>query len=353
MAAQGELYSNKEGPSVKVDVLVQNPENPEVELREPLSLNNHLHPKSESKRPTKEVLLMLLEKQTVSSVVFNEIESLVLTKSNFRVISYINFKPHLATFAEIRALLLRTLNKTNSFMQLKSFPPYYRSLTGSMKMIQNSKNQAISLQLQDLYYEINLVMKNFDMIKEHFFQITWHTLPSLKPTHPIPVPNSEESIHDRSKRSIVSSIFKFIFGGEDNSESINILKQNVAMLMANDDLQEKCLNEILKAQQLNAGEIKINRDLLRQMTKDLAQINVTLEKITFHTNILFTLAKFQVSISQLRHRVNVIRDAIFGLQMNLDILYHHFSAMVNNKLSPEMISPRNLLKILSNIQDDI
>ena len=89
------------------------------------------------------------------------------------------------------------------------------------------------------------------------------------------------------------------------------------------------------------------------MTKDLAQINVTLEEITFHTNILFTLAKFQVSISELRHRVNVIRDAIFGLQMNLDILYHHFSAMVNNKLSPEMISPRNLLKILSNIQDDI
>ena len=239
-------------------------------------------------------------------------------------------------------------------MQLKSFPPYYRSLTGSMKTIQDSKNQAISMQLQDLYYEINLVMKNFDMIKERFFQITGHTLPALKPTHPIPIPNSDESIHDRSKRSIVSSIFKFIFGRDDKfSESINILKQNVATLMANDDLQEKRLNKILKAQQLNVGEIKINQDLLRQMTKDLAQINVTLEEITFHMNILFTLAKFQVSISQLRHRVNVIRDAIFGLQMNLDILYHHFLAMVNNKLSPEMISPRNLLKILSNIQDDI
>ena len=123
--------------------------------------------------------------------------------------------------------------------------------------------------------------------------------------------------------------------------------------MTNDDLQEKRLKEILKAQQLNAGEIKINRDLLRQMTKDLTQINVTLDEITFHTNILFTLAKFQVSISQLRHRVNVIRDAIFGLQMNLDILYHHFSAMVNSKLSPEMISPRNLLTILSSVQDDI
>ena len=79
------------------------------------------------------------------------------------------------------------------------------------------------------------------------------------------------------------------------------------------------LKDILKSQQLNAGKIKINWDLLCQMTKDLAQVNVTLGEITFNTNILFTLAKFQVSISQLRHRVNVIRDAIFGFQVNLDI----------------------------------
>ena len=66
------------------------------------------------------------------------------------------------------------------------------------------------------------------------------------------------------------------------------------------------------------------------MTKELAQVNVTLMQIMFDTEILFTLANFQVSISQLRHRVNIIRDALFGLQINLDILYHHFSAMVDS-----------------------
>ena len=60
----------------------------------------------------------------------------------------------------------------------------------------------------------------------------------------------------------MSSIFKFLFGGEDNSEAINMLKPNVATLMANDELQEKCLKDILKSQQINAGEIKINYDLL-------------------------------------------------------------------------------------------
>ena len=89
------------------------------------------------------------------------------------------------------------------------------------------------------------------------------------------------------------------------------------------------------------------------MTKELAQVNVTLTQITFDTEILFTLANFQVSISQLRHRVNIIRDTLFGLQINLDILYHHFSVMVDSKLTPEMISPVHLLTILKEVKEDI
>ena len=68
---------------------------------------------------------------------------------------------------------------------------------------------------------------------------------------------------------MASSIFKFLFGGEDNSEAIYVLKQNVATLMANDELHEKHLKDILKSQQINVGEIKINCDLLRQV-KDSA-----------------------------------------------------------------------------------
>ena len=114
-----------------------------------------------------------------------------------------------------------------------------------------------------------------------------------------------------------------------------MLKQNIATLMANEELQETQLKDIIKSQQLNMAEIKLNRDLLCQMTQELAQVNVILSEITFYTNTLFTLANFQVSVSQLRHRVNIIRDALTGLQINLDILYHHFSALVDSKLTPE------------------
>ena len=39
--------------------------------------------------------------------------------------------------------------------------------------------------------------------------------------------------------------------------------------------------------------------------------------------------------------------------MNLDILYHYFSAMIDNKLTPEMISPKNLFRILQEVKEEI
>ena len=341
-------------PQVKINMVV------EKQTSAPINVNPHLLQESPGKDPglhKKTSPTEFLEDQSISSVIFNEIESLVLTKSSFRIISYISFKPHLTTFLHISKLLQQTLEKTESFLHAKSFPPYQRTLTGEPKFIQNLKDESIRIQLNELTYEINLVKKNFDSIKTRFSQITGHEL-DLNDTGKIDTligsqPKQNKSRFKRVKRSVISSVFKFLFGGDDDSETIKMLKQNIATLMANDQLQESRLKEILKSQQLNSADIKINRNLIRQMTKDLAQVNVTLTEITQHTEILFTLASFQVSISQLRHRINIIRDALFGLQINLDILYHHFSAMVNNKLSPEMIPPAQLLTILMEVKEDI
>ena len=250
------------------------------------------------------------------------------------------------------------MNQINTYMQTKSFPPYYRQLPGEAQLVQERKDEWIQVQLQELSYELHLVMRNFELIKERFLEITGQ-MPTFSdnlykqepPTNT--VAPTILTIPTRLKRSVASSIFKFLFGGEDNLEVINVLKQNVATLMANDELHEKHLKDILKSQQINVGEIKINRNLLRQVNKELAQINVTLNEITFNTQMLFSLASFQVSASQLRHRVSIIRDALFGLQMNLDILYHHYSPMVDNKLTPEMILPKNLYDILQDVQNEI
>ena len=328
--------------------------------KETLSLKNHLQSNSETKHPIGDdrTPAHFLEDQASSSVIFNEIQSLVLTKSSYRVISYISFEQHIKTFLEIDYLLQATVDQTNTYMQTKSFLPYYKQLPGEAQLVQERKDQWIQVQLQELCYELHLVMRNFEPTKERFLEIT-----GQMPTFPDNLYKQEQptntvapttlTISTRSKRSVASSILKFLFGGEDNSEAINVLKENVATLMVNDELHEKHLKDILKSQQINVGEIKINHNLLRQVKKELAQINVTLNEITFNTQMLFSLASFQVSASQLRHRVSIIRDALFGLQMNLDILYHHYSVMVDNKLTLEMISPKNLYDILQDVQNEI
>ena len=331
------------GPQVQIHMKI------EKQTISPFEINPHLKEtvKTNSKPKKKSTPTEYLGDQSVSSVLFNEIDSLVLTKSSFRLISYLSLKPYHTAFLQIQELLEQTLERAESYLHVKSFPPYHRTLQGEPKFVQSLKDDSIRIQLTELTYELDIINKNFNSVKTRFSQITGNT----------PILNHNDSVgraqRTRNKRSVASSIFKFLFGADDNSETIQMLKDNIATLMANDQLQESRLKEILESQQLNAADIKINRNLIRQMTKELAQVNVTLTEISQHTQILFTLASFQVSISQLRHRINIIRDSLFGLQINLDILYHHFSAMVTNKLTPEMIPPSQLLEILKEVKEDI
>ena len=119
-----------QSPEVKLGILVKKPESPAS--NEAISLNNHLQPNPKTKTLLKNdrISSEFLEDQASSSVIFDVMQSLVLTKSSYRIISYISFEPHIKTFSEIDDLLQTTRDKTNTYMQTKSFPPYYRQLPG-------------------------------------------------------------------------------------------------------------------------------------------------------------------------------------------------------------------------------
>ena len=53
-------------------------------------------------------------------------------------------------------------------MQTKSFPPYYRQLPGEAQVVQERKDQWIQVQLQELSYDLHLVMRNFELVKKRF-----------------------------------------------------------------------------------------------------------------------------------------------------------------------------------------
>ena len=210
-----ECTGQGQSPEVKLGISIKKPEPPAP--KETLSLNNHLQSNSETKPPIENdrTSTHFLEDQASSSVIFNEVQSLMLTKSSYRIISYISFEQHIKTFSEIDNLLQTTVDQTNTYMQTKSFPPYYRQLPGDVPVAQERKDQWIQVQLQELSYELHLVMRNFELIKERFLEITGQMLTFsddlYKQTMNMVVPTAT-NVSTRSKRSVASSIFKFLFG---------------------------------------------------------------------------------------------------------------------------------------------
>ena len=103
-------------------------------------------------------------------------------------------------------------------------------------------------------------------------------------------PDKMENLNDtppvnksqRKKRSVVGSIFKWLFGGRDNgAEVTQQLKNNIAILKQNQNLQQDQIKQLLKMNQLTAVETSRNRKLLKDLTKDMIQINFTVAQLEY------------------------------------------------------------------------
>ena len=141
------------------------------------SLNDHLNPKE---GPT-EIKPLIPYPQSItnemqSSVIFEEISTLILTKALYKVISYVNFQPHIKTFEDTGKLLTDTRLKIMSHLQPNRYPPNYRGLEDELLQLQKNKDEGIRVQLQDILYETNLIAQNFQLMAERFTQITGYQI---------------------------------------------------------------------------------------------------------------------------------------------------------------------------------
>ena len=215
-------------------------------------LNDHLNPKEGPTKIKPPIPYpQSITNETQSSIIFEEISTLILTKASYKVISYVNFQPHIKTFEDTGKLLTDTHLKIMSHLQPNRYFPNYWGLEDELLQLQKNKDEGIRVQLQDILYETNLIAQNFQLMAERFTQITRYQI-SLQNSDDTKAHNSTS----RVKCSLVSTIFKFIFWGDDgNSEAIEVLKKNVERLFQNKQLQEKQLQELLKSQKLNRDEI--------------------------------------------------------------------------------------------------
>ena len=146
MALNG--YKNAKGiiPSVRIDFSSGTKSEKEINKPNIKSLNEHLTTGTNTHETRAQTLYpQSLTNKTQSSVIFEEISTLTLTKASYKVISYVNFQPHIKTFEDTGKLLAETQSKIIEYLHLKRYPPYHRDLEGELLQLQKDKDAGIQV----------------------------------------------------------------------------------------------------------------------------------------------------------------------------------------------------------------
>ena len=281
-------------------------------------------------------------------VIFESIQSIVLSKAEFKVSSYLSFAPYRQMFNKLILYLTEIEDQITTFLAHDTYPPYSQTdETRAPTQIDQAQTTFYKGILQDHLIEIKSLMTHIIDLQSRFNSMLEANNDDMASLH-------EESLKNRKKRSLISSIFKFIFGGSGGtSETIKQLKRNVHILMENQHIQNSQIKELFEVSNLNRVEIGQNRRLLKSLVKELIQINHTTEFLQYTDTLLFATVQFLGSIIQTRHKLAMIRDTVNSLSQNIHHLNTYFRALGSNKLSPEMVPLNDLFELLTDVRQDL
>ena len=132
-------------------------------------------------------------------------------------------------------------------------PPHYEVNGHIQNDIDRKRQVEIEKMLQDAIIEINYLQVTLAKIESTYHKIV--NLDKIENLNDTPPVNKSQ----RTKRSVVGSIFKWLFGGGDNgAEVTQQLKNNIAILKQNQNLQQDQIKQLLKMNQLTAVETSRN-----------------------------------------------------------------------------------------------
>ena len=122
--------------------------------------------------------------------------------------------------------------------------------------------------------------------------------------------------------------------------------------MSNQNLQQQ-IKEIFKLTKLTRIEASQNRKILRQLDLKLIQRNHSLHTLEFHISRLRVDRNFIMSILQIHSCLSILLLGIIQLNRDLDAVYKYMTTLSSNTLSPMIISPSDLRKLLTEVETDL
>ena len=164
-----------------------------------------------------------------------------------------------------------------------------------------------------------------------------------------------DSFHfNRSKRSVFGTTFHWLFGGSGwTDQNVEQLKSNVDILMANQNIQQKQINEIFKLNNLTGVKTTQNRRILRQLDVKLISLNHSVYTLQVEIGKLQTDRNFVLSMLQIWSQLSTLLVGIIQLNKDLEEVYSYITTLSSNVLSPSIISPLDLRQLLIEAKQDL
>ena len=123
--------------------------------------------------------------------------------------------------------------------------------------------------------------------------------------------------------------------------------------MSNQNFQQQQIKEIFKLTNLTRIKASQSRNVPRQLDLKLIQLNNSLHTLEFHISRLQVNRNFVMSILQICSHLSILPVAIIQLNRDLDAVNKYMTTLSSNTLSPMIISPSDLRKLLTEVEIDL
>ena len=160
------------------------------------------------------------------------------------------------------------------------------------------------------------------------------------------------TLHKNISRMKRTGIFTWLLGWGifANARSISKIKDNLHILQKQNQLQDKQIKQLAKYLNLTMHQVDKHNKMLYEMDTKLLIMNKTLQ------NLMWTIDSIRYEYSVLQYfqaRIYRVYTSLYALHGDVDSLFEYMRVLASQELNPTIIPPDVLKTILHKIEDDI
>ena len=160
------------------------------------------------------------------------------------------------------------------------------------------------------------------------------------------------SLHKDISRMKRQDVFTFLLGWGiyANAKSISKIKENIHILQNQNKLQDKQIKQLAKYLNLTMHQVDRHSEMLYEMDTRLLILNKTLQHLMWSVD---ALRYEHTVIHYFQTRIYRVYTSLYALCEDIDALYEYMRILASQELNPTIIPPDVLKTILHRIENDI